>query len=87
MNDPIKEIKSSEDFEVTTTTFDESEDLFTKELETEEDLDIQVVNELATVDDDPTLPCFTLRVFIVGIVSIYHGLIFTSNLYIVSCCS
>jgi hypothetical protein len=35
----------------------------------EEDSDIQVVNELATIEDDTTLPCYTLRVFITGIVS------------------
>jgi hypothetical protein len=37
----------------------------------EEDIDIQVVNELATVEDDTSLPCFTLRVFVTGVVSIY----------------
>jgi hypothetical protein len=36
----------------------------------EEDIDIQVVNELATVEDDTSLPCFTLRVFVTGVVSI-----------------
>lgn len=35
----------------------------------EEDIDIQVVNELATVQDDTTLPCYTVRVFVTGIVS------------------
>lgn len=35
----------------------------------EEDIDIQVVNELATVKDDTSLPCYTVRVFVTGIVS------------------
>lgn len=34
-----------------------------------EDIDIQVVNELATVQDDTSLPCYTVRVFVTGIVS------------------
>jgi hypothetical protein len=37
----------------------------------EEDIDIQVVNELATVEDDRTLPCYTIRVFVTGIVSLF----------------
>lgn len=36
----------------------------------DEDIDIQVVNELATVEDDASLPCYTVRVFVTGIVSI-----------------
>ena len=31
--------------------------------------DIKVVNELATMDDDTTLPCLTLRAVLVGSVS------------------
>lgn len=42
----------------------------TDSLYEEEDIDIQVVNELATMEDDTTLPCFTLRVFVTGVVSI-----------------
>jgi hypothetical protein len=37
----------------------------------EEDIDIQVVNELATVEDDTTLPCYTVRTFVTGIVSFF----------------
>ena len=37
----------------------------------EEDTDIQIVNELSTMEDDPTLPCFTLRVLVTGVVSSY----------------
>lgn len=40
-----------------------------KEVLDDEDIDIQVVNELASVEDDRTLPCFTFRVFFTGIVS------------------
>lgn len=52
-----------------------SEEIVTKETieniyEEEEDTDIQIVNELSTMQDDPTLPCFTLRVFVAGIVCI-----------------
>lgn len=36
----------------------------------DEDIDIKVVNELATVQDDTSLPCYTVRVFVTGIVSI-----------------
>lgn len=48
----------------------------------EEDIDIQIVNELSTMEDDPTLPCFTLRVFVVGIAlaclssSVYQLMVF-----------
>lgn len=35
----------------------------------EEDDDIRVVNELASMDDDTTLPCFTLRALVIGSVS------------------
>ena len=35
----------------------------------EEDDDIRVVNELASMDDDTTLPCFTLRALVLGSVS------------------
>lgn len=35
----------------------------------EEDTDIQIVNELSTMDDDPSLPCFTVRVLVTGVVS------------------
>ncbi|KAI7904553.1 OPT family small oligopeptide transporter [Cokeromyces recurvatus] len=43
-------------------------DKFDKQsVEDEEDIDIQVVNELATMKDDTSLPCFTLRVFVTGI--------------------
>ncbi|OBZ87939.1 Oligopeptide transporter 7 [Choanephora cucurbitarum] len=31
-----------------------------------ENIDIQVVNQLATLKDNPSLPCFTLRVFVTG---------------------
>lgn len=37
--------------------------------EGEEDSYIQIVNELATMDDDPSLPSFTLRAVVVGTVS------------------
>lgn len=40
--------------------------------EEEEDTDIQIVNELSTMEDDPTLPCFTLRVLVTGVVSCLH---------------
>lgn len=40
-----------------------------KEVLDDEDIDIQVVNELALAEDDRTLPCFTFRVFFTGIVS------------------
>ncbi|KAK4519455.1 uncharacterized protein ATC70_009691 [Mucor velutinosus] len=33
----------------------------------EEDTDIQIVNELSTMKDDPTMPCFTLRVLVTGV--------------------
>ncbi|CAO0800669.1 unnamed protein product [Mucor circinelloides] len=33
----------------------------------EEDTDIQIVNELSTMDDDPSLPCFTVRVLVTGV--------------------
>ena len=33
-----------------------------------ENIDIQVVNQLATLKDNPSLPCFTLRVFVTGTV-------------------
>lgn len=54
-----------------------------------EDDDIKVVNELATLTDDTTLPCFTLRVVLVGIVSsnktyFYYILI---TIHIGTCCS
>ncbi|KAI9469044.1 MAG: OPT family small oligopeptide transporter [Benjaminiella poitrasii] len=48
----------------------------------EEDIDIQVVNELATMKDDISLPCFTLRVFLTGIAlaclssSVYQLMVF-----------
>lgn len=35
----------------------------------DEDDDIRVVNELASMDDDTTLPCFTLRAIVIGSVS------------------
>ncbi|KAF7732472.1 hypothetical protein EC973_003217 [Apophysomyces ossiformis] len=34
----------------------------------EEDVDIQIVNEIATTEDDPTLKCFTVRALVVGII-------------------
>lgn len=37
--------------------------------DSEQDTDIQIVNELSTMEDDPKLPCFTLRVFVTGVVS------------------
>ncbi|KAI7894354.1 OPT family small oligopeptide transporter [Mucor mucedo] len=48
----------------------------------EEDIDIQVVNELATVQDDTSLPCYTVRVFVTGIAlaclssSVYQLMVF-----------
>ncbi|KAI9364147.1 OPT family small oligopeptide transporter [Pilaira anomala] len=48
----------------------------------EEDIDIQVVNELATVKDDTSLPCYTVRVFVTGIAlaclssSVYQLMVF-----------
>ncbi|KAI8979247.1 OPT family small oligopeptide transporter [Mycotypha africana] len=48
----------------------------------DEDIDIQVVNELALNKDDRTLPCFTLRVFVTGIAlaslssSVYQLMVF-----------
>lgn len=39
----------------------------------EEDSDIQVVNELATVEDDRTLSCYTLRAFVTGVVCNYYA--------------
>lgn len=41
----------------------------------EEDIDIQIVNELALTEDDRTLPCYTLRAFVTGVVSIITKLI------------
>ncbi|KAI8391718.1 OPT family small oligopeptide transporter [Radiomyces spectabilis] len=34
--------------------------------ESEQDIDIKVVNELASLEDDPTLPCLTVRALVVG---------------------
>lgn len=67
--DPFKGTNGTtlvKDFDTITT---DPEDIIKEEFQVEEDGDIQVVNELALMDDDPTLQCFTLRVFIVGIVS------------------
>ncbi|KAI8635988.1 OPT family small oligopeptide transporter [Parasitella parasitica] len=44
-------------------TIENAEYAFEKE---HEDADIQIVNELSTMEDDTSLPCFTLRVFVTG---------------------
>lgn len=59
----IPSTSSEKNFQLETIENVQKEDLF------DEDIDIQVVNELASVEDDRTLPCFTFRVFFTGIVS------------------
>ncbi|KAI8358558.1 OPT family small oligopeptide transporter [Blakeslea trispora] len=45
---------------------DRTHNVFDSEHHEAENVDIQVVNQLATMKDDPSLPCFTLRVFVTG---------------------
>lgn len=47
----------------------------------EEDDDIRIVNELASMDDDTTLPCFTLRALVIGSVSEKHEIELDSSSY------
>lgn len=67
-NEKKDKVESPDSF-LHTEKIDSEESQHRFDYDEEEDSDIKIVNELAAVEDDPSMPVFTVRSLLVGAVS------------------